>query len=123
MFDLFDIFTATMAFAQDGGETGGLSALMGPIPMLIIMGAVFYFLLIRPQQKKSKELKNMLAGLRKGDEVVTRGGIYGKITGISENTVVLEIAPQVRIKLHRPSVSTLITPGASAIIEHPDQTP
>lgn len=120
---MFDFLSATMAFAQDGGDGGTMSALMGPIPMLIVMGAVFYFLLIRPQQRKNKEIKNMLAGLRKGDEVVTRGGIYGKITGISENTVVLEIAPQVRIKLHRPSVSTLITPGSSAIIEHPDQTP
>ena len=118
---MFDFFMATAAYAQDAAEEGStFSMIMGPIPMLIIMGAVFYFLLIRPQQRKNKEMKNMLETLRKGDDVVTRGGIFGRITGINENQVVLEIAPQVRIKVHRPSIAQVIASGADVQVDHPD---
>lgn len=118
---MFDIFMATAAYAQDASEeASGFASLMGPIPMLVLMGAVFYFLLIRPQQKKNKEVKNMLANLRKGDEVVTRGGIYGRITGINENQVVMEIAPQVRIKVHRPSISHVLSSNTEVNVTHPD---
>ena len=116
---MLDLFMATAAYAQEAGEeASAFSMFMGPIPMLVIMGAVFYFLLIRPQQKKNKEMKNMLENLRKGDEVVTRGGIFGRITGINENQVVLEIAPQVRIKLHRPSISQIISVGTEVNTEN-----
>jgi len=91
------------AGAEGGGGLGGL--LSGPLPMLILMFVIFYFLLIRPQQKKAKAHREMLANLRKGDNVLTSGGIYGKITGIDDQTVVVEIAPQVRVKMSRGSVS------------------
>ena len=77
---MFDLFTATSAWAQDGGAAGGLGSLLsGPLPMLVLMFAVFYFLLIRPQQKKAKQHKEMLSNLRKGDNVLTSGGLYGRI--------------------------------------------
>ncbi|MCA1905998.1 MAG: preprotein translocase subunit YajC [Desulfarculus sp.] len=99
---MFDLFTATSAWAQEGGAAGGLGSLLsGPLPMLVLMFAVFYFLLIRPQQKKAKQHKEMLSNLRKGDNVLTSGGLYGKITGITDNVVVLEVAPQVRVKVSR----------------------
>ncbi len=99
---MFDLFTATPAWAQDGGGIGGLGGLLsGPLPMLVLMFAVFYFLLIRPQQKKAKQHKEMLGNLRKGDSVLTSGGLYGKITGITDSVVVLEVAPQVRVKVSR----------------------
>ncbi len=119
---MLDMFMATAAFAQDAAEeSSAFSMIMGPIPMLVIMGAVFYFLLIRPQQKKNKEMKNMLENLRKGDEVVTRGGIYGRITGLSENQVIVEVAPQVRIKIHRPSISHVLAANSEVNVNHPDQ--
>ena len=91
---------------EGGGEAGGLGGLLsGPLPMLILMFVIFYFLLIRPQQKRAKAQKEMLASLRKGDNVLTSGGIYGRITGISDNVVVVEIAPQVRVKVNRGNVA------------------
>jgi preprotein translocase subunit YajC len=99
-----------------GGEgAGGFGGLLsGPLPMLILMFVIFYFLLIRPQQKKAKAQKEMLANLRKGDNILTAGGIYGKITGIDEQIVVVEIAPQVRVKMSRGSVSGVASSPAPA---------
>ena len=86
------------------GAQGGFTAF---IP-LILMFVIFYFLLIRPQQKKTKEHREMISNLRKGDRVITAGGIYGRITGIDDTTVTLEIADKVRIKLSRNNVGALL---------------
>ena len=122
---MFDLFTATMAWAADAPASsggGGLGSLIqGPLPMLVLMFAIFYFLLIRPQQKKAKQQKEMLANLRKGDDVVTSGGIYGKITGLTDVMVVLEIAPQVRIKVGRGHVAGVTTGGAPAPAPAPEK--
>ena len=75
---------------------------------LILMFVIFYFLLIRPQQKKAKEHSNMLAALKKGDRVVTSGGIYGKVSSLDESTVTLEVAEKVRIKVVRQNISHLL---------------
>jgi preprotein translocase subunit YajC len=115
---MFDILNAGTAWAMGagggagGGEAGGLGGLLGgPLPMLIIMFAIFYFLLIRPQQKRNKQHRELLGNLKKGDQVMTSGGIFGRITGINDQTVVLEIAPEVRIKISRASVGGLATGG------------
>lgn len=107
---MFDLLTPSLAWAGEAGgdAAGGLGQLIqGPLPMLILMFAIFYFLLIRPQQKKAKAHKELLANLRKGDSVITSGGVYGKITGLTGDIVVMEIAPQVRIKIARGHVSGL----------------
>jgi preprotein translocase subunit YajC len=80
---------------------------------MIMMIAVFYFILIRPQQKKQKETDNWLKSLKKGDEVVTSGGVIGRISGLTDNTVTLEVQEKVRIKVLRSSVSGK-APGAAA---------
>ena len=119
MLDLYHTGVAWALGAQGGGggaagggeAAGGQGRLLGgPQPMLILMFVVFYFLLIRPQQKKAKAQKEMLASLKKGDNVLTAGGINGRITGITDNVVVVEIAPQVRIKISRSSVGGLAGP-------------
>jgi len=105
-----DFITYANAMGTTGGTgaTGsGGSALSAFIP-IILMFAIFYFLLIRPQQKKSKEHREMLSALKTGEKIVTSGGIYGEITGIDKNTVTIEIAPKVRIKVTRESVSVVI---------------
>lgn len=95
-----------------GGSSGGLGGLLaGPLPMLILMFVIFYFLLIRPQQKKAKAQREMIASLKKGDSVMTSGGIYGRITGINDAQVVMEVAPQVRIKVARSSISGVVGTG------------
>jgi preprotein translocase subunit YajC len=81
--------------------------------MLIMMVAVFYFILIRPQQKKQKEQDNWIKSLKKGDEVVTSGGVIGRISGLTDTTVTLEVQEKVRIKVLRSSVSGK-APGVTA---------
>jgi len=103
-FFISDAVAAAPAAAQ---QPGGLASFLP----LILLFAVFYFLLIRPQSKRAKEHKNMVATLAKGDEVVTNGGILGKITALDDTYVTLEIADNVEIKLQRPSVSTVIPKG------------
>ena len=90
--------------AGGGGQGGGLGAF---IP-LILMFAIFYFLLIRPQQKKAKQHKAMLLAIKKGDRVVSSGGLHGVITGITDDVVTMEIAPKVRVKVSRGSIAGVL---------------
>ena len=85
------------------GAQGGMAAL---IP-LILMFAIFYFLLIRPQQKKAKEHREMVDSLKKGDRVITTGGIYGHISNLDDTTVTLEIADKVKIKVVKGNITAL----------------
>ena len=73
-----------------GQGTGGASSLLSLIPMLLIWGAIFYFLLIRPQKKKDKQFKDMLSALEIGDKIVTIGGFYGKVTKIKDDKIDFE---------------------------------
>jgi preprotein translocase subunit YajC len=88
----------------EGGQTSGFTAF---IP-LILMFAIFYFLLIRPQQKKAKQHKQVLASLKRGDRIVTTGGLHGVVTGLAEDTLTMEIAPKVRVKVSRGSVAGVL---------------
>ena len=87
--------------AGGGGQGSGFSAF---VP-LILMFAIFYFLLIRPQQKKAKQHRELLSSLKKGDRVVSNGGLHGVITGLTDDIVTMEIAPKVRVKVSRGSVA------------------
>ncbi len=82
---------------------GGLTAF---IP-LILMFVIFYFLLIRPQQKRAKEHQNMVNNLKKGDRIITSGGIHGTITSLGDTTLSLEIAESIKIKINRSNVAAL----------------
>ena len=93
-----------------GQGTGGFSAF---VP-LILMFAVFYFLLIRPQQKKQKANREMIANLKKGDRIITSGGIYGRITAVNDNALTVEIADKVRVKIVRANVAALSQPSLPA---------
>ncbi len=92
------LFLVPLALAE--GEAAGSpgQGIMGFLPLIAIF-VIFYFLLIRPQQKKSKEHKEMLSRVAKDDTIVTTGGLYGKVTGVSEDFVTVEIAPNVRVKI------------------------
>ncbi len=98
------------AMGQGGAEGAqGAGGFASFIP-LILMFVIFYFLLIRPQQKKTKEHREMITKLKKGDRVVTTGGIYGRITGLDDHRVTLEISDKVRIKLVRGNIAGLEQP-------------
>lgn len=92
-----------IAMAAGGGGAGGGSpqgGIMSFLPLILIF-VIFYFLLIRPQQKKAKDHQNYLANLKKGDAVITSGGLHGEITGITDTVVTLEIASNIRVKVSR----------------------
>jgi len=95
----------TAAGAAD--PTGGL---MQFLPMIVIIAAM-YFLMIRPQMKKAKEHQSLLAGLAKGDEVVTQGGIVGKVTKVGENYVSVEIAEGTEVVVQKPSIGLVLPKG------------
>jgi preprotein translocase subunit YajC len=86
------------------GPLGGCGNGTQMVPFVLIF-VVFYFLLIRPQQKKQREQQDWLKSLKKGDEVFTSGGIIGKISGLTENTVTLEVQEKVRIKVLRSHIA------------------
>ncbi|MEI6209534.1 MAG: preprotein translocase subunit YajC [Desulfuromonadales bacterium] len=101
-----------LAFAMSGpaggasGQAGGMAAFQQIIP-LVFMFAIFYFLLIRPQQKKAKEHKALLDAMKKGDNVITAGGVHGKITAVDNEIVTLEIANNVNIKIVKSYIAAM----------------
>jgi preprotein translocase subunit YajC len=97
-----------MAQAAGGAAAGGG---LTPFIMMAVFVVIFYFLLIRPQQKKQKEHQAMLGKLAAGDEIVTAGGILGRIIEVGDNFITLEIADNVRIKVQRFQVTSLVPKG------------
>ena len=102
-------FFITDAWAQAAGAQQG-GGLMSLLPLIAIF-VVFYFLLIRPQQKRAKEHQKMTEALAKGDEVITNGGTLGKIINTGESFVTLEVADGVEIKVQRAAVQALMPKG------------
>lgn len=94
----------TPAFAQaaNGGGAGG--GLMGLLPFLLII-IVFYFLLIRPQQKRMKQHKELISGIRRGDVVVTSGGLIGKVSKVEDDELQIDLADNVRVKVVRSTIA------------------
>jgi len=106
---MMDFFISS-AYAQAAGAAGQPS----PWPSLIMFGAVFvamYFFMLRPQMKRAKEQRTMIDALAKGDEVVTNGGIAGRVSDIGETFLSVEIAPNVTIKVQKQAVSMVLPKG------------
>jgi preprotein translocase subunit YajC len=97
------------AWAQAGPASPG--GQLAPLAMMVVFIVIFYFLLIRPQQKKAKEHQSLVSKLSSGDEVVTTGGILGKVTEVGDTFITLEIADGVRIKVQKFQVASLMPKG------------
>ena len=96
-----------IAMAPQGGDGGG----GGLISTLIMFGAIFlifYFMIIRPQQKRSKERDKMLSNLEKGDKIVTNGGIHGIIAGLEEKTALVQVGDNIKLKIERSAITSVI---------------
>jgi preprotein translocase subunit YajC len=89
------------------GEQGGVPFLGSPLVMMALIFVIFYFLLIRPQSKRAKEHKTMLENVKKGDKILTSGGIHGVIEGVDSDTLTVKISENVKIKLSRSGVASL----------------
>ena len=102
-------FFISDALAQGAGSQQG-SIIELILPLLLMFG-IFYFLLIRPQQKKAKEHKNMVEALNKGDEIITNGGLLAKITDSDENFLTCKIADNVEVKIQRHAIASVLPKG------------
>ena len=96
----------SIAYAQSAGDSSSQSPFFQFIPFVWIL-VVFWFLIIRPQQKKQKEHSRMVGSLKKGDQVVTNGGIFGAITKVGEDRITLEVASKVNIQIERQQVARM----------------
>ncbi|NBP96011.1 MAG: preprotein translocase subunit YajC, partial [Gammaproteobacteria bacterium] len=101
-------FLISDAWAQAGGEAGG--SLFSLLPLVVIF-VLFYFLLIRPQQKRAKQHKEMVAALKKGEEIVTNGGLLGKVTDVDDNFVTVEIASGLNVRIQRQAIAQVMPKG------------
>jgi preprotein translocase subunit YajC len=106
---------ASPAFAQAAGGSPGAGAAMAQLLPLVLIFAIMYFLLIRPQQKKMKDHQAMISAVRRGDKVITGGGIYGTVTKVAEgNEIEVEIASGVKVRVLKTTLSTVLSKGEPA---------
>mgnify|MGYP006278096441 CR=1 FL=1 len=102
------MFFESVAHAMgQGAEAGGQGNPLVAFMPLIILFVIFYFLLIRPQQKKAKEHKEMLSNLKRGDSVITGGGLYGRISAINEDVLTLDLGNGQEVKVNRGYIATV----------------
>jgi preprotein translocase subunit YajC len=93
--------------APQGGEGGG-GSLISTLIMFGAIFAIFYFMIIRPQQKRAKEREKLLSNVEKGDKIITSGGVHATIVGIEEKTVLIEIAPNIKVKIERSAIGSVV---------------
>ena len=98
----------TPAFAQAAGGAGAAGGLVSFVPIVLIF-AIMYFLMIRPQQKKVKEHRAMVEALRRGDQVVTQGGLIGKVVKVTDAEAEIEIAPNVKVKVIKATIAQVMS--------------
>ncbi|MEL0036050.1 MAG: preprotein translocase subunit YajC [Gammaproteobacteria bacterium] len=103
-----DILSSTVYAAEAGQQASPMSSII----MLIIFGLIFYFMLIRPQSKRAKEHKSMVEALQKGDEVISSGGLAGKITEVDETFIKLKVAENVEVSIQRNAVASVLPKGS-----------
>jgi preprotein translocase subunit YajC len=106
------ILMSMVQAAPAGGQGGSAGMLFGILPWLLIF-VIFYFLMIRPQQQRVKQHQAALAAVKKGDEIVTGGGIRGRVTKVSDEEVEVEIAQGVKVRVVKSTISNVLTPNAN----------
>lgn len=96
-----------LLFMAPQGQNGG-GSLMSTLIMFGLIFVIFYFMIIRPQQRRQKEREQMLSSLKKGDKVITAGGLHGTVVGLEDKTLLVQIADNVKVKVERSSISTIL---------------
>lgn len=115
---LLPILMGAPAAGAEGGGGGGLFTIISFVGIILI----FYFLMIRPQNKKRKETELMLKALKKGDKIVTIGGLYGTIQSVKDTTVIIKVDDNVKLEFLRSAISSVITPSAAKEEKIEDKT-
>ncbi len=104
------MFSTVFAQTATGAAQPQAPGFMNILPMMIVIFVIFYFFIIRPQNKRQKELKNLLESIKKGDKVVTTGGILGLVTEVKGNIVTLKISKDTEVDFRKSAVATVVTP-------------
>lgn len=99
-----------IAFQQLGNGGGGIT---GTLLMFAAIFVIFYFLILRPQQKRQKDRKKLLDSVKKGDKIITAGGVHAKVIGVEEKTLLIEIADNVKVKIERGSIGSVVKEAGS----------
>ena len=102
------LFESTVYAAEAGQQASPMSSII----MLVIFGLIFYFMLIRPQSKRAKEHKSMVEALQKGDEVITSGGLAGKVTNVDDSFIQLKVSDNVEVTIQRHAVTSVLPKGS-----------
>jgi len=89
-------------------QSDGMASLVSSLLPFLLIILVFYFLILRPQQKRQKSRQRLLEGVQKGDKVITSGGIYGTVEGLEDNTVLVKIADNVKVKMEKAAIGTIV---------------
>lgn len=110
------MLTSIIAMAPPQGGQGG-GEIYSTLIMFGLIIAIFYFMIIRPQQKRQKEREALLGQIKKGDKIITAGGIHGDVVGLDEKTLLIEIADKVKVKVERNSISVVNKQGEVEAIE------
>jgi preprotein translocase subunit YajC len=110
------VFSLLLGAPQGAGAGGAGNPIMTFLPFVLIIG-IFYFLIIRPQNKKQKETQKMLAALKKGDRIVTIGGIHGVISTVRESSVVVKVDDNAKVEFSRSAIATVVEAGKAEKIE------
>ena len=97
-----------LAMAPQSGQGGGGGSMISTLIMFGAIFAIFYFMIIRPQQKKAKEREALLASVKKGDKIITSGGIHGTIAGLDEKTILLDVGNNTKIKMERTAIGQVL---------------
>jgi preprotein translocase subunit YajC len=97
-----------VAWAQSG-EASGPPPMMVQMAPLVLIGAIFYFLLVRPEQRRRKDLESQLSQLKRNDQIVLSGGIHGRVVGLGDKTLTIEIAPKVPVQVDRDAIQRVLT--------------
>jgi len=102
-----------MAPPPEGG--GGESGLMTTVIMFALIIGIFYFLILRPQHRRQKEREKLLASVKKGDKIITAGGLHGTIAGLDDKTLLIQVADNVKMKFERSAVATIVREADSLV--------
>ena len=97
-----------IAMAPQGGSGAGGGSMVSTFVMFGAIFLIFYFMIIRPQQKRAKEREELLSSIEKGDKVITSGGVHGTVAGVEEKTILLQVTENVKLKIERSAISTIL---------------
>jgi preprotein translocase subunit YajC len=104
-----------IAMAPQGGSGAGGGSMVSTFVMFGAIFLIFYFMIIRPQQKRAKEREKLLSSIEKGDKVITSGGMHGTVAGVEEKTILLQVTENVKLKIERSAIATILNRDSKEI--------